>query len=168
MTQLRRTHRILAIDPTTKGFGWVVVEAHPLRLVDWGLRACGNRVTARKRALRQIIDRVAPTSLAMQADLRRPSRTSWIAALANRASGSRRLGVALAPPPTARRSSTDPRNQHERAKLTLATFPELRTSAVRARGAADREAAGMAILDAAWIALAVLQRRAVDPRRRAA
>src|SRR6185436_6617206 len=72
MTRHQRTKRILAIDPTTKGFGWVVVEAHPLRLVDWGLRACGNKPTARKQALRAIIDRYEPTTLALHEDRQRP------------------------------------------------------------------------------------------------
>jgi hypothetical protein len=168
MRPRRRTRRILAIDPTTKGFGWVLVEAHPLRLVDWGLRTCGNGATARKRALRKIIDRVAPTSLALQEDRHRPRRTTWILALAGRVSLSHRLGVLRVRARSAQRRPTDPRNQHERAKLTLATFPELRTSAVRPRGPADREAAGMAVLDAAWIALFVLRDPALDPRRRAA
>jgi len=35
--------RVLAIDPSARGFGFVVLEREPLQLVDWGVASCRRR-----------------------------------------------------------------------------------------------------------------------------
>ena len=47
-----RKERILAIDPMARGFGYVILEDDPLRLVDWGTRTC------KKATPSQCVDRL--------------------------------------------------------------------------------------------------------------
>ena len=45
--------RVLAIDPTTKGFGFAVMEG-PERLIDWGVK--GVKRSEKKRSLKLVAD----------------------------------------------------------------------------------------------------------------
>jgi Holliday junction resolvasome RuvABC endonuclease subunit len=59
--------RLLAVDPVAKGFGFVVLEVGPLRLVDWGVRHCGRRAPeARARAIARLLQRYEPTTLILE------------------------------------------------------------------------------------------------------
>jgi Holliday junction resolvasome RuvABC endonuclease subunit len=49
----RNGKRVLAIDPTSRGFGFAILEG-PGRLVDWGVKEA--RTDKRRRSLRQIND----------------------------------------------------------------------------------------------------------------
>jgi len=69
-------HRILAIDPSPKGFGYVVIES-PSRLVDWGLKEARDEKNS--RCLRQIegLARLyAPTLIVIENIRARDSRRS--------------------------------------------------------------------------------------------
>lgn len=61
--------RILAVDPSTRGFGYVVLEANG-RAVDWGIKelsAKGKRVDKELlRRLDPIIDRYDPVMIALE------------------------------------------------------------------------------------------------------
>jgi len=61
-----RLERILAIHPTSKGFGFVVMEG-PDRLADWGVKESKNlHLNSRLRLLCRLLDRYHPTTLAVE------------------------------------------------------------------------------------------------------
>jgi len=55
-------HRILAISPTSRGFGYAVMEA-PLRLIDWGVVQTKKDLDKRITRLSDLIRRYVPTVL---------------------------------------------------------------------------------------------------------
>jgi hypothetical protein len=144
---LRRSRRILAVDPTTKGFGWVVVETCPLRAVDWGLSTCGRKADDRQRAVERLVGRLRPSALVYE---RTDShRTRWLHQ--RRSSSMSQLRVRAIS--RAWRRTPTLRPQHARALHVRQLLPELTAVRLQMRSAADREASTMNIYDAAWIAL---------------
>jgi len=66
-------HRILAVDPTSKGFGFVVFEGKD-KLVDWGLReARGDKKENSLRGISILIDLYKPGLILLE-DVRHGSR----------------------------------------------------------------------------------------------
>ena len=70
--------RVLAIDPTTKGLGYVVLEG-PQGLIDWGIRQTTGESDADKNAacveiVRDLIDRYRPHALVTEAAASEDSR----------------------------------------------------------------------------------------------
>ena len=64
--------RVLAIDPTTRGFGFVVFEG-PERLIDWGLfHAKRDKDAACLRRVGVLLDRYEPAAVVVE-DLTSPS-----------------------------------------------------------------------------------------------
>jgi hypothetical protein len=60
----RESKRVLAIDPTSKGFGFAVLEG-PRRLVDWGVKhASGNGKCLKQAA--SLIERYRPEALVVE------------------------------------------------------------------------------------------------------
>lgn len=59
--------RILAIDPVSRGFGFVVLEDEPLQIVDWAVRTCRDATCA--DALEALIERYEPTSIVMESPI---------------------------------------------------------------------------------------------------
>ncbi len=56
--------RVLAIDPVSRGFGFVVLEDGPLQLVDWGVRTCAKRdEPGCALTVRRMIARYQPTAI---------------------------------------------------------------------------------------------------------
>lgn len=123
--------RILAIDPTSKGFGFVVFEG-PRRLVDWGIvdvsRADNERALSRLQILLEWYD---PVTVVMEdaddpASRRRPRvRTllSSVRVLAER----RGLQASVLPWARVREAFSDSRarTKHHIAMILAARFPEL-------------------------------------------
>jgi Holliday junction resolvasome RuvABC endonuclease subunit len=59
--------RILAIDPISRGVGFVVLEEDQLQLVDWGIRLCTRRDGATcPRVLRHLIARYEPSIVVIE------------------------------------------------------------------------------------------------------
>src|SRR5688572_33507918 len=59
--------RVLAVDPCTRGFGFVVLEVDPLQLVDWGVRNCARDAEgACAFAIRRMLARFEPTALVIE------------------------------------------------------------------------------------------------------
>jgi len=68
-----KTHRILAVDPTSKGFGFVVLEGKD-KLVDWGLReAQGDKNENSMRGISILINLYKPDLILLE-DVRHGSR----------------------------------------------------------------------------------------------
>ena len=58
--------RVLAVDPYSRGVGFVVLEGHEL-LIDWGLRSTGKADNAKAaRVIDKLIDRFRPDVLALE------------------------------------------------------------------------------------------------------
>ncbi len=66
--------RMLALDPTTKGFGFAVLEG-PARLIDWGLKqARGDRNRTCVKRAAELIARYSPHALVVEDTEARGSR----------------------------------------------------------------------------------------------
>ena len=65
-THKRNNTRVLAVDPTTKGFGFVVFEG-PHKLIDWGTANVGraNHATCLKR-IGALCERYTPAVLVVE------------------------------------------------------------------------------------------------------
>lgn len=58
--------RIFALDPTTKGFGFVVFEM-PFRLVEWGLaRIAGDKYAGAVARFEMLLDRFRPDAVVLE------------------------------------------------------------------------------------------------------
>jgi RNase H-fold protein (predicted Holliday junction resolvase) len=151
--------RILAIDPTYRGFGCVVVE-EPERLVDWGV--CQVRTEKRDRTLRKVADLIhhwEPNIVVVEATRHQHCRrgehardlVEAIAALA------RTMNVAFrrVPMATVREHYADlgATNKGAVARLVVDRFPELESFLPPRRKAWMPEDERMAIFDAMAMAL---------------
>ncbi len=59
--------RILAIDPIAIGFGFVVLEAAPLLLVEWGIKQCDRRKALHCAIpVGELIGRCEPTAIVIE------------------------------------------------------------------------------------------------------
>jgi RNase H-fold protein (predicted Holliday junction resolvase) len=67
---MRRAHtkdiRVLAIDPSTRGFGFAVLEG-PNRLIDWGVKETKKNKNARSlKLIEDLIDRYQPNLIVVE------------------------------------------------------------------------------------------------------
>jgi len=69
-------NRILAIDPTPRGFGFALLEDRPLRLIDWGVVECrrGNKEENRGKRLRGLFQEYDPSIFVIEDCGRKTSR----------------------------------------------------------------------------------------------
>ena len=153
------TTRVLALDPTSKGFGFVVLEGLDL-LIDWGVRhAAENR---NHRCLAQaavLIERYRPDVLVVErtgvkGSRRRPRARRLIKSLCNLAKYRH-----LRPRRVSRRSvqlcfaTTAPATKREVAVALAQRFPELESRLPRIRERWMSEDERTSIFDAAAFAL---------------
>lgn len=79
--------RVLALDPVARGYGFVVVEAEPLVLIDWGVRVCTRRSAGHcELSLGSLIGRYEPTAIVIEDPsdtraLRRASLDSFVSGI---------------------------------------------------------------------------------------
>lgn len=67
MRHAPRSHeRILAIDPISRGFGYVVLETSEVRLLDWGVAECGRTRAGVGAALGLLARRYEPSVLVLE------------------------------------------------------------------------------------------------------
>src|SRR5260370_24836968 len=58
--------RVLAIDPSTRGFGFAVLEG-PNRLIDWGVKETKKNKSARTlKLIENLIDRYQPSVIVVE------------------------------------------------------------------------------------------------------
>lgn len=159
MTQATpRLQRILAIDPTYRGFGYVVIE-EPDQLVDWGVYQV--RIKKRERALNKIADLIRhcdPDMIVLEATrhehCRRGQRArdliERIAALARTMGvGVRRVSMATVREHYADLGAT---NKDAVARLVVDRFPELESILPPRRRPWMPEDERMAVFDAVALA----------------
>ena len=157
-TRTRPIVRVLAIDPSSVGFGFVVLE-EPTRLVDWGVaevwaptpRAFLARVEA-------LIDRYGPTLIVLEAveETRKRKRTVARIAAASRYAASRRIAVMSVSRSQVRAAFGKKPTKHEIAVAIAEIFPELSTRLPRKRKLWTSEDERMNIFDALSFALTAL------------
>jgi Holliday junction resolvasome RuvABC endonuclease subunit len=81
--------RVLSIDPVARGYGFVVVEAEPLVLIDWGVRTCARKSAAHcELSLGSLIGRYEPTAIVIEDPsesrmLRRASLDAFLAGVSD-------------------------------------------------------------------------------------
>jgi hypothetical protein len=149
--------RVLAIDPTSRGFGYVVLES-PTTLVDWGGKVIRDQNEAKTLAkLSELIRHYGPEIIVLE-DPRESRRCARIQSLLD---GVCRLateeGIESRRVPISRvkkvfhafRATT----KHEIAQVIAQQLPELAPQLPRYRKAWMSEGYGMAFFDAAALAL---------------
>lgn len=147
--------RVLAVDPVSQGFGFVVLEVGPLQLVDWGVRHCDRRrPDARASAIARLLVRYEPSVLVIEDA--REARALRAVALEDFVSD---IGEALIASPVAVHMYTrnDIRKafresgaitKEQIARTLVGRFPELAPQEPRRRRAWDSEDSRMSIFDA--------------------
>lgn len=156
-----RFHRLLSVDPTSRGFGYVILETPDL-LIDWGV--CQVRTEKKERALRKVaalIHRFAPNIVVVETTrherCRRGQRArDLIEAIASLAQA---MDVAVG-----RVSMTTVRDHYAKfratnkdaiARLNVRQFPELESLLPPKRKPWMAEDERMAVFDAISMALVV-------------
>lgn len=152
--------RVLAIDPVSRGFGFVVLEGDPLQLVDWGVCHCA-RATRDEclQVLRRMLARYQPTAIVIEdareaRSLRAFSLEAFVASVAD----------ALVDGPVPLRTysrnavreafrSAGASTKEEIAGVLAARFPELAPRRPRPRRVWESEDARMSIFDALSFAM---------------
>jgi hypothetical protein len=155
----RAWYRVLAIDPTHRGFGYVVLE-EPDRLVDWGLcqLRTGQGMDAVDR-VRDLIRRLAPDGLVIEdtdrGDCRRSDRVRGLldrvtAAAAILKVRTHRVAAAAV---RARFAELGATNKDSVARMLAVQFPELAPFLPPPRKPWKSEDERMAIFDALGLIL---------------
>lgn len=151
--------RVLAIDPTTRGFGYVVLEG-PERLIDWGTReTCGDKHAGCLKLAAEMMDRYEPDVLVMEdptgRDARRCRRVRELIGAIGAAAREQRCttrGISRSQihktfGPSAART------KHQIASAIAEQFPELAPRLPPVRKPWMSEDARMSIFDAMGLAL---------------
>ena len=162
--QLEMTNTILAIDPTSRGFAFAVLEA-PAFLVDWGERIVPAKTGGLLRKVDELLSRYEPTLLVVEnlavPGARRRRRASKeirsieLLALKRGLAAERisRLGVIGVFAPA--------KSKFEVALRLAETFPALGERLPKKRKAWTTEDARMNIFDALGFAAAAMKRNGI-------
>lgn len=152
--------RVLAVDPVSRGFGFVVLEDDPLQLVDWGVCHCARGTEGGcARALLSMLARYQPTAIVMEdprdaRSLRALALEGFLADVAETLADSavelhtysrqeiRHLFV-----------SAGAVTKEQIAKMLVTRFPELRAKEPPERKVWESEDARMSIFDALSFAM---------------
>lgn len=160
MTEANLTYpRVLAIDPTSRGFAYAVLEG-PASLIDWGL----TQVEGRKHSncllrLEKLIERYAPDILVLEdylgAGSRRCGRVRKVIQAAALVAKRREVRTRRFSRRTIRRAiaGTDTATKQAIAAKLAERFPELAPRLPRVRKPWMSEDERMSIFDAAALAL---------------
>ena len=150
-----QSERILALDPVPRGFGFVVVERDPLRLVEWSVVSCRKRDNPHCLfVLGRLIERYDPSVLVVEDPRGVPSLrrevlgaflddvTDFVRAtpVSMRAYSRREIREAFAP--------TGAVTKQEIAELLARRFPELASRVPPPRQIWQTEDTRMSIFDA--------------------
>jgi hypothetical protein len=153
--------RTLAIDPTTSGFGFVVLEGSE-RLVDWGLgRMEKPEDLLFEKRIEKLLDRVAPQLLVLEdmEDSRRGERAIAWARLAQMCAAKRGVKVErIGRAEVSERFASSGKSRWEVGLAISRFFPELAPSLPKKRRIWESEDRRMTIFTAASFALTFLRR----------
>jgi len=152
--------RIFAVDPTTKGFGYAVLET-PFRLVDWGLaHVAGEKESGAIARFETLLDQFRPDVVVLEdftapGSRRRPRVQKLLGKLQETARG-RGIAVHAIPRLAVIECFSSPDKRATKYSITQClaeTFPELAAKVPRRRKLWQSEDERMATFDA--LALAV-------------
>lgn len=155
---MKRPRRTLAIDPTAKGFAWVVLEGREI-LVDWGTAQVRLASLPRVRTrVRRLISRSRPELLVLEEpeDSRRGRRARRIIRALADLADRENVAWCMVTRAQVREAFGDPANKHEIARAVTELFPELSHWMPPRRKAWMSEYETMGIFDATSFALTVL------------
>lgn len=166
-------HRLaLAIDPTSRGFAFAVLE-RPGRLVDWGTKyaARENRNARCVTVVGSLMRAYTPDVLVLEdcgaSGSRRCDRVRTLIRELHGLAASRRVAVRLISPHLLREVCTGlPRaTKHDVARLLASQFPELARHVPPRRKTWMSEDARINVFDAVGLAIAALDGRAATESR---
>ena len=170
MRRRSELERVLAIDPTYRGFGFVVMEGSD-RLIDWGLvEVSGSKYEGSLARADQLIDRYRPAVLVLEdfagQGSRRVPRVQKLILGLRRLGLARGLLVARYPRAAIRKafSGEGARTKDEIAAVIVARFPELTVKVPPKRKTWMSEDQRMAIFDAAALACTYHENRKAKRR----
>jgi hypothetical protein len=153
--------RTLAIDPTTSGFGFVVLEGSE-RLVDWGLgRLARPDDSLFEKRMEKLLDRTAPQVLVLEDmhDSRRGERAITWARLAEKTAAKRGIRVErISRTEVSEHFASSGKTRWEVGLAISRFFPELAPSLPTKRRIWESEDRRMSIFTAASFALTFLRR----------
>jgi Holliday junction resolvasome RuvABC endonuclease subunit len=152
--------RVLAIDPVSRGFGFVVLEDEPLQLVDWGVRNCAKQDEfACAHSLRRMLARYEPTTVVIEdareaRTLRSVALEAFLASVADALAG-QSIKVRSYSRREVRKAftSTGAVTKEQIARVLIQRFPELRGKEPPHRNVWESEDTRMSIFDALSLAL---------------
>jgi Holliday junction resolvasome RuvABC endonuclease subunit len=159
-----RDIRILAIDPSTRGFGFAVLEG-PTRLIDWGVKE--TKTDKKRRSLKliaELIEQYAPGVVALEdyegKGSRRCHRIGELINDISKLALKRKVKVKSFSRAKVKDafSETGGSNKYEIAKAIAGRFPELAPRLPRFRKPWMSEDYRMAIFDAVAMAMAYFYR----------
>src|SRR5262245_41807339 len=133
MPSMNQFRRVLAIDPTHRGFGFGVLEAREDLLIDWGVsQVSGDKKANTARKVAGLIHRYAPSAVIVEDTghpkcLRRAQGRAVIKAIGALAR-TMEVPVVRIPMATVRKHYAEysAKNKDTIARLIVARFPELR------------------------------------------
>lgn len=163
---IARSHRrILAVDPTRRGFGYVVFEGLGL-LIDWGTREARTEDKNERslERLQALLDRYEPDVLVVEdceaRGSRRCERVQELLEEMVELAESEEIEVRPIGPREVDTTFEDliehPDNKHDFARVVAELYPPLRPQLPPKRELYESETERMAIFDAAALALVVL------------
>jgi hypothetical protein len=153
--------RTLAIDPTTSGFGFVVLEGSE-RLVDWGLGCLATPDDALyQERIEKLLDRVQPQAIVLEdmRDSRRGDRAITWAQLAAKCAKKRGIQVErVSRAEVSRHFASSGTTRWEIGVAISRRFPELAPTLPKKRRIWESEDRRMTIFAAASFALTFLRK----------
>ena len=154
--------RVLAIDPFTRGFGFVILEG-PEHLVDWGMKAVRQNKAARSlKQLADLIEHYQPDVIVaedcMDKHCRRSSRVRELIQEILELAANKKVKTDSVAKHTVKVAflKSGPRTKDEIASVIAKRFPELALRRPPVRQSWMSEAERMSIFDAAAFALTFL------------
>lgn len=158
------SERVLSIDPATFGFGYVVIEYDPVRLVAWGTKTCRRKDGTAAAAVSRLIREYQPTAIVLPSwgagdhPFRGPALDAFIEAVEG-ALTLQETPVLMCSPENVREhfGAIGARTKYSIAKLFADRFPELRAVLPRPRSTAETERAAMSVFDALAITYTVFR-----------
>jgi hypothetical protein len=155
------SERVLSLDPATFGFGYVVLEYEPTRLVAWGTRTCRRDNRTAVEAVNGLLAEYQPTAIVIPSwrdvehPLRGPAIDAFIEAIGE-ALTSATVEVLMCTPEDVRAhfASSGAKTKQEIAEHLADEFPELHSILPLPRQNFHPERAAMSVFDALAAALA--------------
>ena len=156
------SERLLSLDPMTWGFGYVVLEYEPVRLVGWGTKTCNRSDDSAIAAVNKLLFDYQPTAIVMpdwretDHELRGPALEKFIEAIGE-ALNSPTLAVLLSTPYQVRQhfKTRRAKTKAQIAAILAQQFPELMTILPKPRRNLEAERAAMSVFDALAMALVI-------------